>query len=87
MHQDKGRPLSRQQNSGDGIESVIQDLEFLIINKFAYIVNCAAQAPNLFESQGIRYIKFKIHQEKHQQIFDEELKRLKKMKKFVEEAE
>jgi hypothetical protein len=43
--------------------------------------------PNLFESQGIRYIKFKIHQDKNQQIFDEEVKRLKKMKKFVEEAE
>jgi protein-tyrosine phosphatase len=65
----------------------MQDLEFLVINKFAFIVNCAAEVPNLFEEHGLRYLKFKIKHDKSQQIFDEELKRLKKLKKVVEEAE
>jgi hypothetical protein len=87
VHKDQGRTVHRQQTSRHGNTSPIQDLEFLIINKFAYIVNCAAEVPNLFESEGIRYLKFKIHHDKHQQIFDQELKRLKKLKKFVDEAE
>lgn len=59
----------------------------MLINKFAFIVNCAAEVPNLFEEHGIRYLKFKIKQEKNQHIFDEELKRLKKIKKIIAEAE
>ena len=87
MHKDKRRPLHRQQNRRNGTHPSIQDLEFLIINKFAYVINCASETPNLFEAQGIKYLKFKIQQDKSQKIFDSELKRLKKMKKMVEEAE
>ena len=87
MHKDKRRSLHRQQNRCNGTHPSIQDLEFLIINKFAYVINCASETPNLFEAQGIKYLKFKIQQDKSQKIFDSELKRLKKMKKMVDEAE
>ena len=70
MHKDKRRSLHRQQNSSNGTHQPIQDLEFLLINKFAYVINCASEAPNLFEAQGIRYLKFKIHQGGNQKIFD-----------------
>lgn len=65
----------------------MQDLEFLVVNKFSFVVNCASEVPNLFEAQGIRYQKFKIPHDRHQRIFEEEYKRLKKMKKIVLDAE
>jgi hypothetical protein len=34
----------------------------LLINKFGYVVNCAAEVPNLYEEHGIKYTKFKIKQ-------------------------
>ncbi len=48
---------------------IIQDLEFLIINKFAFIVNCAAEVPNYFEQHGIMYQKFKITHDKKLPVF------------------
>ena len=57
-----------------------------MINKFAFIVNCATEVPNLFEEHGLRYLKFKIKNDRNQYIFDEEMKRLRKIKKVVQEA-
>lgn len=87
MCQDQRWSLPWQQACSFRTCLFIQDLEFLIINKFAYIVNCASEVPNLFEEHGLRYLKFKIKHDKNQHIFDEDLKRLKKLKKIVEEAE
>lgn len=70
MHKDKRRSLHRKQNSSNGTNHSIQDLEFLLINKFAYVINCASETPNLFEAQGIKYLKFKLHHDKNQKIFD-----------------
>ena len=87
MCQNKRWTLPRQPTRRLRIPSSIQDLQFLIINKFGYIINCASECPNLFEEHGLKYLKFKIKQDKNQHIFDQQLKRLTKMKKIVDEAE
>ena len=57
----------------------MQDYEFLQINKFSYIVNCSAEVPNYFEPQGLKYLKFKLVKERTHNLWDEQLKKLRKL--------
>ena len=67
--------------------SISQDYEFLQINKFSYVVNCSAEVPNYFDTHGVKYLKFKLIKERTHKLWDESLKKLRKLEKFIEEAE
>lgn len=60
-----------------------QDAEFLVTNKFAYIVNCSVEIANFYEGQGLKYLKFKLIRDKPHKLWDETLKKLKKLDKFI----
>ena len=51
------------------------------------MVNCSAEIPNYFDNHGIKYLKFKLIKERTHKLWDESLKKLKKLEKFIEEAE
>ena len=87
MHKDQGRPLPRNLAHRTSISHLIQDYEFLHINKFAYIVNCSAEIPNYYDNHQIKYLKFKLIKDKSHRLWDETLKKLRKLERFVEEAE
>lgn len=52
-------------------------------NKFSYVVNCSSEVPNYYEGQGVKYLKFKLNKEKSHKLWDESLKKLKKLDKFI----
>jgi hypothetical protein len=50
--------------------AMIQDIEFVILNKITRIVNCAAtEIPNIFEAEGILYTHFNWVEGKEQVCF------------------
>ena len=87
MQQDKRRSLPGQPHGHSSTHRPKQDFEFLQINKFAYIVNCSAEVPNYFDSHGLKYLKLKLIKERTHKLWDETLKKLRKLEKFIEEAE
>lgn len=66
------------------LHAPLKDYEFLQINKFAYVINCSAEIPNYFDNHGIKYLKFKLIKERTHKLWDENLKKLRKLEKFIE---
>lgn len=68
--------------------SLTQDVEFLITNKFGYIVNCTSELANHFEGvQGIHYLKLKYERIKPHKLWGDTYKKLLRFYAFIEEAD
>lgn len=68
--------------------SLNKDAEFLITNKFGYIVNCTAELGNHFEDvQGIHYLKLKYERTKPHRLWGDTFKKLHRFYTFIEEAD
>jgi hypothetical protein len=87
MHQNQRWTISRHTRNNTSNTLSIKDYEFLQINKFAYVVNCSAEVPNYFENGGIKYLKFKLVRDRSHKLWEENLKKLRKLERFIEEAE
>lgn len=72
-----------------GNKHTAADLEFLLANRFKYVLNCTAEVKNYFESSGyIKYMKLKYSRSKPEQpLWKENLKKLHRMVEFVDAAD
>lgn len=70
-----------------GDEFAAQDLEFVVANKVARIVNCAGrQVPNHWEPIGITYLSFAWLDTDHQIVLDASDKNFSTFYKFIEQG-
>lgn len=49
-----------------------------------FAINCTTELPNQFEKDGISYLQLKISNTKQQKLWSEEMKKIKRIEKFVE---
>lgn len=72
-------------HAGDATSS--QDLEFIVANKVARIINAAArEVPNSWERAGIRYLSYSWPQSGNCIVFDESNSVLDEVFSFIEEG-
>lgn len=65
-----------------------EDVEFLMTNKFGYVLNCTNEIPNYFEElEAIRYLKLKYEKPKPGKLWGDTMKKLTRIYKFIEEAD
>ena len=65
-----------------------QDFEFLVSNKFQYIVNCTSEIPNYFEEYGLKYLKLKCARNKLHRLWEmNNLTKLEKVSAFIKKAQ
>ena len=65
------------------------DLEFLVANRFKYVLNCTSEIKNYFEASNfIKYYKLKYSKSKpNQLLWKDNMKKLNKIMEFINTAE
>lgn len=71
-----------------GNKKPAEDIEFLLTNKFGFLLNCTAELPNHYENfEGVKYLRVKYERGGKAKLWGEAMKKLNKACKFIEEAE
>ena len=79
MYENKGRSVLGHSLHFTGNSNLTKDYEFLCANRFLFMINCSAEIPNYFDTHGIKYLKFKLVKERSHKLWDENLKKLRKL--------